>query len=228
MRSLGTTLLAVALAFTAATACASDPATKPGPEPEAKPEPIAKPEPEAGLELLAEVKDAFAIPGIGPVALVHVTRGTIAVGATLELVGVGPTRTVTVTRVDPQPPDFAVVLRGLGDAGLERGEVLAMPGTLAAHDHFIAEITLLATADGGRATQISSNYKPLVGIHGATFSATVILLTGIDRLLPGATGSAAIDLEKPIALTEGMTFDLREGGRVVGRGKVTSLVSLTP
>ncbi|MEJ0013200.1 MAG: EF-Tu/IF-2/RF-3 family GTPase [Bauldia sp.] len=179
--------------------------------------------------LFLPVADVFPISGMGTVALGTVVRGEIHTGDAVEVVGgAGAPIKATVLQLQIHAAnvdsakagdDVGVLLRGVDQDTIERGRVIAAPGSVTAHTHVTAEITL--AAEGGRSTPVADGYRPLLAIFTASVSATLKL--GDATLAPGGKATVPVELEDPVALLVGDTFDVTEGGRSVGSGTVVSI-----
>jgi elongation factor Tu len=186
---------------------------------------------------LMAVENSLTITGRGTVVTGAIERGQVQVGDPVELVGLGvPVRSV-VTSVETfgktmdsaQAGDnAALLLRGVGRHQVRRGQVLAAPGSVAAHQRFTAELHLLSAAEGGRRTPVRSGYSPQFYVRTTDVSGVLDLgdaaAGGPGEAVPGQTVQVTVALGKPVALDAGQTFAIREGGRTVGAGTVTALL----
>jgi elongation factor Tu len=179
--------------------------------------------------LFLPVADVFPISGMGIVAMGTIVRGAVHTGDTIDVVGGdgGPIRaTVLQLQIHAASADSAkagdevgVLLRGVDQDSIERGRVLAAPGSVAAHTHITAEVSL--AAEGGRSTPVADGYRPLLSIYTASVSGTLTL--GDAELAPGGKATVPIELEEPVAVSVGDTFDVTEAGRSVGSGTVVAV-----
>jgi len=182
---------------------------------------------------LMPVEDVFSIEGRGTVATGKVARGVIKAGQEIEMVGIKDTQKVTVVSLemfnktldDAQAGDnVGVLLRGIKKEDIERGQVLAAPGTITPHTEFEAEAYILTKDEGGRHTPFFTGYKPQFYIRTTDVTGEVALPEGTEMVMPGDTVSVKVVLQAPIALEEQLKFAIREGGRTVGAGVVTKII----
>ncbi len=195
---------------------------------------IPEPEREIDKPFLMSVEDVFSIKGRGTVATGRIDRGTVKVGDTVELVGLGNTNKTTVTGVEmfnkvmqeAQAGDnIGALLRGIEKEQIERGQVLAKPGTITPHSKFEGEVYVLTKEEGGRHTPFFAGYKPQFYFRTTDVTGSIKLKGGAEMCMPGDNVTMEIDLgEKPIAMEEGLRFAVREGGRTVGAGVVTKIL----
>jgi len=192
------------------------------------------PVPERYLDapFLMAVESVFTITGRGTVVTGAIERGRVRVGDAIEVVGLGPPLASVVTSVETfgktmdgaQAGDnAALLLRGVRHHQVRRGQVLAAPGSLAAHQRFTATLYLLSGAEGGRRTPVSSGYSPQFYVRTTDVSG-VLDLGPAEAAKPGETAQVTVALGKPVALDAGQTFAIREGGRTVGAGTVTAVL----
>jgi elongation factor Tu len=175
------------------------------------------------------IGDVFPISGIGTVATGKVERGSVRTGDRLDLIGNGTTIAVTVSVMDaagkPVPAanagqEIGLVVRGTDAKSVQRGMVLAQPGSVTARKSLTADVTLAAASAGGRSTPINTGYRPLLRIWTGLVPATFTLP---GPLAPGATSSVEVELERPSALRIGDSFAITEGGRTIGTGVVKAV-----
>jgi elongation factor Tu len=194
---------------------------------------IPQPEREVDKPFLMPVEDVFSITGRGTVATGRIERGVIKVGEEVELVGFGAEKKTTVTGVEMfrklldegQAGDNAgLLLRGVDKEAIERGMVLAKPGSITPHTHFEAEVYVLTKEEGGRHTPFFKGYRPQFYFRTTDVTGSVQLAEGVEMVMPGDNVQMTIDLITPIAMDEGLRFAIREGGRTVGAGVVTKIL----
>jgi elongation factor Tu len=196
---------------------------------------VPVPERYADAPFLMAVENSLTISGRGTVVTGAIERGQVRVGDPVELIGLGAATRSVVTSVETfgktmdtaQAGDnAALLLRGVGRHQVRRGQVLAAPGSLRAHQRFTATLHLLSAADGGRRTPVRSGYSPQFYVRTTDVSGTLSLddASGPTEALPGETVQITVALGKPVALDAGQTFAIREGGRTVGAGTVGALL----
>ncbi len=178
------------------------------------------------------VEDVFSIKGRGTVVTGRIERGTIKVGDEVEIIGLGETRKTVLTGIEmfhklleEGLPGDAVgcLLRGIEREEIERGMVLAKPGSMKPHTDFDAEVYVLAKEEGGRHTPFFSGYKPQFYIRTMDITGALELPSGVEMALPGDNVQMKVKLITPVALEEGERFAIREGGRTVGAGVITNV-----
>jgi elongation factor Tu len=193
---------------------------------------IPLPERPADKPFLMPVEDVFSIKGRGTVVTGRIERGTVKVGEEIEIVGLGETRKTVVTGIemfhkllDSGLPGDAVgtLLRGVERDDVERGMVLAKPGSIKPHTEFEAEVYVLSKEEGGRHTPFFSGYKPQFYIRTMDITGELNMPAGVEMALPGDNVQMNIKLITPVALEEGIRFAIREGGRTVGSGVITKV-----
>jgi elongation factor Tu len=181
---------------------------------------------------LMPVEDVFSITGRGTVATGRIDRGKIKVGEEVEMVGFGTDKKTVVTGVemfrklldDGQAGDnVGLLLRGVEKEQVERGMVLAKPGSIKPHTEFDGEVYVLTKDEGGRHTPFFKGYRPQFYFRTTDVTGTVELPAGVEMVMPGDNTKMAIELITPIAMEEGLRFAIREGGRTVGAGVVTKI-----
>jgi len=192
---------------------------------------VPVPERYVDAPFLMAVENSLTITGRGTVVTGAIERGQVRPGDPVELVGLGAATKSVVTSVETfgktmdsaQAGDnAALLLRGVGRHQVRRGQVLAAPGSLRAHRRFTATLHLLSAAEGGRRTPVRSGYSPQFYVRTTSVSGVLDLAPG--EALPGDTVLVTVALGKPVALGEGQTFAIREGGRTVGAGTVRALL----
>jgi elongation factor Tu len=194
------------------------------------------PEPERIVDrpFLMPVEDVFTITGRGTVATGRVEQGTIKVGEQVEIVGIRPkTQTTVVTGVEmfrklldqgQAGDNIGVLLRGTRRDEIERGQVLAKPGSITPHTEFTAQVYVLSKEEGGRHTPFFNNYRPQFYFRTTDVTGEVALPEGTEMAMPGDNTEMIVKLIAPIAMTEGLRFAIREGGRTVGAGRVIKIL----
>jgi len=182
---------------------------------------------------LMPMEDVFSIPGRGTVVTGRVEQGIIKVGEQIEIVGIRATQTTTCTGVEmfrkeldqgQAGDNVGVLLRGIGKDDVERGQVLAKPGSIKPHKKFKAEIYVLTQAEGGRHTPFFSNYRPQFYFRTTDVTGSIELPSGTEMVMPGDNMNIVVELIAPVAMDKGLKFAIREGGRTVGAGIVTEIV----
>ncbi|MEG0763330.1 MAG: elongation factor Tu [Oscillospiraceae bacterium] len=197
---------------------------------------IPTPERKSDLPFLLPVEDVFTITGRGTVATGRVERGTIKVGEEVEIVGLSEERTkstVTGLEMFRKLLDFAqagdnvgALLRGIQRTDIERGQVIAKPGSIHPHTKFAGQVYILKKEEGGRHTPFFNNYRPQFYFRTTDVTGVVTLPEGVEMCMPGDNVSMDVELITPIAIEEGLRFAIREGGRTVGSGVVTKINSV--
>jgi len=194
------------------------------------------PEPERVVDkpFLMPVEDVFTITGRGTVATGRVEQGTIKVGEQVEIVGIRPKiQTTVVTGVEmfrklldqgQAGDNIGVLLRGTKRDEIERGQVLAKPGSITPHTEFTAQVYVLSKEEGGRHTPFFNNYRPQFYFRTTDVTGEVQLPEGTEMAMPGDNTEMIVKLINPIAMTEGLRFAIREGGRTVGAGRVIKIL----
>jgi elongation factor Tu len=193
------------------------------------------PEPERAIDkpFIMPVEDVFSISGRGTVATGRVERGVIKVGEEVEIVGIRPTQKTTVTGVEMfrklldegrAGDNIGALLRGVKREEIERGQVLAKPGSITPHTKFKAEAYVLTKEEGGRHTPFFNGYRPQFYFRTTDVTGIVDLPEGTEMVMPGDNVSVTVNLITPIAMDEGLRFAIREGGRTVGAGVVSSII----
>jgi elongation factor Tu len=194
------------------------------------------PEPERVVDrpFLMPVEDVFTITGRGTVATGRVEQGTVKVGENVEIVGIRPkTTTTVVTGVEmfrklldqgQAGDNIGVLLRGTKREDIERGQVLAKPGSITPHTEFTAQVYVLSKEEGGRHTPFFNNYRPQFYFRTTDVTGEVSLPEGTEMAMPGDNTEMVVKLIQPIAMTEGLRFAIREGGRTVGAGRVIKIL----
>ncbi|MCI5682739.1 MAG: elongation factor Tu [Clostridiales bacterium] len=195
---------------------------------------IPTPERNDSLPFLMPVEDVFTISGRGTVATGRVERGMLKLNDPVEIVGIKEeTQTSVATGIEMfrKTMDFAeagdnigVLLRGIDRTAIERGQVVAKPGTVTCHRKFTAQVYVLTKDEGGRHTPFFNNYRPQFYFRTTDVTGVIALPEGTEMCMPGDHVEMTIELIHPVAMEEGLTFAIREGGRTVGSGRVVSIV----
>jgi len=194
---------------------------------------IPQPERPRDLPFLMPIEDVFSISGRGTVVTGRIERGTIKVGEEVEIVGLKETSKTVVTGVEmfrklldsgEAGDNVGCLLRGVGRDEVERGQVLAKPGSITPHTKFKAEAYILTKEEGGRHTPFFTKYRPQFYFRTTDVTGQVDLPEGTEMVMPGDNVSMDVELIVPIAMDEGLRFAIREGGRTVGAGVVASIV----
>ncbi|MTD38841.1 elongation factor Tu [Erwinia sp. CPCC 100877] len=194
---------------------------------------IPTPERDTDKPLLLPVEDVFSITGRGTVASGRIDRGQVKVGDEIEIVGIKPeTQKAVVTGIEmfrktleygEAGDNVGVLLRGITRDEIERGQVIAKPGSITPHTKFKAEVYVLTKEEGGRHTPFFTNYRPQFYFRTTDVTGVVELPEGVEMVMPGDNVTIDVELIHPIAVEQGTTFSIREGGRTVGSGIVTEI-----
>ena len=190
------------------------------------------PEPERAIDLpfLMPIEDVFSITGRGTVVTGRVERGMVKTGEEIEIVGLRPTTKTVCTGVEMfrkildegrAGDNIGALLRGTKKEEVERGQVLAKPGSITPHTQFNAQVYVLTKEEGGRHTPFFANYHPQFYFRTTDVTGSIALPEGVEMVMPGDNTEMMVELQKPIAMDEGLRFAIREGGRTVGSGVVT-------
>jgi elongation factor Tu len=193
------------------------------------------PQPERPIDkpFLMPIEDVFSISGRGTVVTGRVERGVVKVGEEVEIIGIKPTSKTTVTGVEmfrklldqgQAGDNIGALLRGIEREGIERGQVLAKPGSVTPHTVFVAEAYILTKDEGGRHTPFFANYRPQFYFRTTDVTGIVKLPEGTEMVMPGDNISVEVELIVPIAMEEKLRFAIREGGRTVGAGVVAKII----
>jgi elongation factor Tu len=193
------------------------------------------PNPERAIDkpFLMPVEDVFSISGRGTVATGRVERGIVKVGEEVEIVGMKATTKTTVTGVEMfrklldegrAGDNIGALLRGVKREDIERGQVLSKPGSITPHTKFKAEAYVLTKEEGGRHTPFFNGYRPQFYFRTTDVTGVAELPAGVEMVMPGDNVAMTIKLITPIAMDEGLRFAIREGGRTVGAGVVSSII----
>jgi len=193
------------------------------------------PLPERAIDkpFLMPVEDVFSISGRGTVATGRIERGIVKVSETVEIVGIKDTRTTVVTGVEMfkkildegrAGDNVGLLLRGVERKEIERGQVLAKPGSITPHTKFRAEVYILTKEEGGRHTPFFTGYRPQFYFRTTDVTGVASLPSGVEMVMPGDNVALEIELITPIAMEKGLRFAIREGGRTVGAGTITDII----
>jgi elongation factor Tu len=180
------------------------------------------------------VEDVFSIKGRGTVATGRIETGIVKVGEKIEIIGLHPTRETVCTGVEmfkklldegQAGDNVGILLRGIERTDIERGQVLAKPGSIKPHTKFTCEVYVLSKEEGGRHTPFFSGYRPQFYFRTTDVTGAAKLLGGAEMCMPGDNVQLEVELIQPVALDEGSRFAIREGGKTVGSGVVTKILS---
>ncbi|MBW4532897.1 MAG: elongation factor Tu [Pleurocapsa minor HA4230-MV1] len=199
---------------------------------------IPTPEREVDKPFLMAVEDVFSITGRGTVATGRIERGVVKVGETIAIIGIRDTRTAAVTGVEMfqktldqgmAGDNVGVLLRGIAKEDIERGMVLAKPGSITPHTEFEGEVYVLTKEEGGRHTPFFKNYRPQFYVRTTDVTGTITDYTSddgsaVEMVMPGDRIKMSVELINPIAIEQGMRFAIREGGRTIGAGVVSKII----
>jgi len=199
---------------------------------------IPTPERDTDKNFLMAIEDVFSITGRGTVATGRIERGMVSVGDSVEIVGLKETKATTVTGIEMfqktldqgmAGDNVGILIRGIQKTEIERGMVLAMPGSITPHKKFEAEVYVLSKDEGGRHTPFFTGYRPQFYVRTTDVTGTIVQFTGDDgsvaeMVMPGDRIKMTAELINPIAIEQGMRFAIREGGRTVGAGVVSKII----
>jgi elongation factor Tu len=194
------------------------------------------PTPERAIDgaFLMPVEDVFSISGRGTVVTGRIERGIVKVGEEIEIIGIKPTLKTTCTGVEmfrklldqgQAGDNVGILLRGTKREEVERGQVLAKPGSITPHTHFTAEVYILGKDEGGRHTPFFNNYRPQFYFRTTDVTGSIELPKDKEMVMPGDNVTITVKLIAPIAMEEGLRFAIREGGRTVGAGVVAKILA---
>eukprot|EP00828_Plagiopyla_frontata_P026327 TRINITY_DN3443_c0_g1_i4.p1 TRINITY_DN3443_c0_g1~~TRINITY_DN3443_c0_g1_i4.p1 ORF type:complete len:425 (-),score=24.70 TRINITY_DN3443_c0_g1_i4:3862-5070(-) len=195
---------------------------------------IPEPTRDVDQPFLMPIEDVFSIEGRGTVVTGRIERGIIKVNGEVEIVGIKPTAKTTVTGVEMfrklldegrAGDNVGCLLRGIKKEDVQRGQVLAKPGTITPHTKFSAEIYVLSKEEGGRHTPFFTNYRPQFYFRTTDVTGIINLPEGVEMVMPGDNTSITVELIAPIAMEKGLRFAIREGGRTVASGRVADIVA---
>jgi elongation factor Tu len=194
---------------------------------------IPEPERDVDKAFLMPIEDVFSITGRGTVVTGRVERGTLAKMSEIEIVGIRDTRKTTATDLEMfrklldevrAGDNVGILLRGIDKDDVERGQVLAKPGSITPHTDFEAQVYILSKEEGGRHTPFFNGYRPQFYFRTTDVTGTANLPEGVEMVMPGDNVEMTVEMIAPIAMEEGLRFAIREGGRTVGAGRVTKIV----
>lgn len=195
---------------------------------------IPTPQREVDKPFMMPIEDVFSITGRGTVATGRVERGTLKVGDPVEIIGLSDEpKATTVTGVEmfrklldqaEAGDNIGALLRGVSRDEVERGQVLAKPGSITPHTKFKAQVYVLTKEEGGRHTPFFSNYRPQFYFRTTDVTGIITLPEGVEMVMPGDNVEMTVELIAPIAIEEGTKFSIREGGRTVGAGSVSEII----
>jgi elongation factor Tu len=179
------------------------------------------------------IEDVMTITGRGTVVTGRIEQGQVKVGDEIEIVGLRPTQKTVVTGVEmfrklldsgQAGDNVGVLLRGTKKEDVERGQVLCKPGSITPHTNFESNVYVLKKEEGGRHKPFFSNYRPQFYFRTTDVTGSITLAEGTEMVMPGDNTTMTVELQKPIAMDEGLRFAIREGGRTVGSGVVTKIL----
>ena len=194
---------------------------------------IPTPARQTDLPFLMPVEDVFSITGRGTVATGRVERGVVKVGDVVEIIGYHDTKSTTVTGVEmfrklldqaEAGDNIGALLRGVSREEIQRGQVLAKPGSVKPHTKFTSEVYVLSKEEGGRHTPFFGNYRPQFYFRTTDVTGVIQLPEGVEMVMPGDNVAMTVELIAPIAVEKGTKFSIREGGRTVGAGSVVDII----
>ena len=194
---------------------------------------IPEPKRDVDQPFLMPIEDVFSIEGRGTVVTGRVERGVIKLNDEVEIIGIKPTVKTTVTGIEmfrklldqgQAGDNVGCLLRGTKKEDVERGQVLAKPGSVTPHTQFKGEIYVLSKDEGGRHTPFFNNYRPQFYFRTTDVTGTITLNEGTEMVMPGDNTSITVELIAPIAMEKGLRFAIREGGRTVASGRVSEII----
>jgi elongation factor Tu len=194
---------------------------------------IPEPVRDRSKPFLLSVEDVMTITGRGTVVTGRIEQGEIKVGETVEIVGLRPTQKTVVTGVEmfrkildsgQAGDNVGLLLRGIDKKAVERGQVVCKPGSITPHTTFEANVYVLTKAEGGRHKPFFTNYRPQFYFRTTDVTGSITLPEGTEMVMPGDNTTMTVELQKPIAMDEGLRFAIREGGRTVASGRVTKII----
>jgi elongation factor Tu len=182
---------------------------------------------------LMPIEDVFTISGRGTVVTGRIERGKVTVGEEMEIIGIRPTMKKVVTGVEmfrklldsgEAGDNVGLLIRGTERKDVERGQVVAKPGSITPHNKFRAEVYVLTKEEGGRHTPFFRGYRPQFFFRTTDITGSVNLDEGVEMVIPGDNTNLEVELIQPIAMEKGLRFAIREGGRTVGAGSITDIL----
>jgi len=195
---------------------------------------IPTPERATDKPFLMPVEDVFSIKGRGTVVTGRIERGIVKVNDPVDIIGIRPTKSSVVTGVEmfkkmldegQAGDNVGILLRGIEKADVERGQVIAKPGSITPHKEFEAEVYILTKEEGGRHTPFFTGYRPQFYIRTTDVTGETALPTGVEMVMPGDSTKMTVKLIVPVAMEEGVRFAIREGGKTVGAGVITKVIA---
>ena len=194
---------------------------------------IPEPERDTDKPFLMPVEDVFTITGRGTVATGRIERGVVKLNEPVEIVGLGESRQTVITGIEmfrkllnegQAGDNVGLLLRGVQRTDIERGQVICKPGSIKPHTKFTAEVYVLTKEEGGRHTPFFNGYRPQFYFRTTDVTGTIDLPAGVEMVMPGDNITMTISLISPIAIEPGLRFAIREGGRTVGSGVVSTII----
>ena len=194
---------------------------------------IPTPERDLDKPFLMPVEDVFSIKGRGTVATGRIERGKCKIGEEMEVVGMGKDKKTVITGVEmfrkqleegQAGDNVGLLLRGIEKDDIERGQVIAKPGSIKPHTDFESEVYVLTKEEGGRHTPFFSGYKPQFYVKTTDITGDIKLPEGVEMVMPGDNAKMTVKLIVPVAMEEGLRFAIREGGKTVGAGVITKIL----
>jgi elongation factor Tu len=194
---------------------------------------IPQPERDIDKPFLMPIEDVFTISGRGTVVTGRIERGKVKVGEEMEIIGIRPTMKKVVTGVEmfrklldsgEAGDNVGLLIRGTERKDVERGQVVAKPGSITPHHKFRAEVYVLTKEEGGRHTPFFRGYRPQFFFRTTDITGSVNLDEGVEMVIPGDNTNLEVELIQPIAMEKGLRFAIREGGRTVGAGSITDIL----
>jgi elongation factor Tu len=194
---------------------------------------VPEPPREVDKPFLMPIEDVFTITGRGTVVTGRVEQGIVRTGEEVEIVGLRPSQKTVCTGVEMfrklldegrAGDNIGALLRGTKKEDVERGQVLAKPGSITPHTNFEAQVYVLTKEEGGRHSPFFNNYRPQFYFRTTDVTGSVALPEGTEMVMPGDNTTMSVELIKPIAMDEGLRFAIREGGRTVGAGRVVKII----
>jgi len=194
---------------------------------------IPDPVRELDKPFMMPIEDVFSIKGRGTVVTGRITQGVVKVGEEVEIVGIRPTSKTTVTGVEmfrkmldqgEAGDNVGILLRGVGKDDVERGQVLAKPGSATPHTEFSAKVYILTKEEGGRHKPFFPGYRPQFYIGTTDVTGEIQLEDGVEMVMPGDNAEMSVKLIVPVALHEGLRFAIREGGHTIGAGAISKVI----